>query len=446
VAALAAAGLSLVATAPPAVASAPTAPTTTRIAGETGFATAVAVSAATFAPGVTTAYLATGADFADALAGGPAAAKADGPLLLTATDTLPNATAAELRRLAPKKIVVLGGPAAVAPDVVAALTAIAPVTRLAGADRYETATAVSAATFLSGISAAYVATGQNFADALAGGPAAAKTGSPMLLTTTASVPATTIAELQRLKPKKIIVLGGTAAVTADVVTALKAIAPVTRLAGDTRYSTATAVSAATFPAGISSTYVATGETFTDALVGGPAAAHAGAPMILTPPSGPPMAVKTEIGRLLPATLVVIGTTASVPDAAVAKVVAATGAGLPDPSPKASIAVDTATAQLGKPYLYGGAGPDSFDCSGLVMFSWKAAGVTIPRTTDTQQTALPYVPVSLLAPGDVVFFGSPAFHVGIYIGNGQMIEAPHTGAVVRVVSINRIDLAGGGRPT
>ncbi|MCU1463309.1 MAG: hypothetical protein JWO37_3384 [Acidimicrobiales bacterium] len=438
-------GLSLVATVPPAAATVP-APTVVRLAGGTDDATAAAVSSATFAPGVEAAFVATSAVFADALSGGPAAARSGGPMLLTATDALPAATTAELQRLAPKRIVVLGGPAAVSPVVEGALGAIAPVSRLAGADRYETAAAVSAATFAAGVGTAYVATGENFADALSGGPAAAKTGSPMLLTATGSVPAATTTELQRLAPKRIVVLGGTSAVTAAVVTSLQSIAPVTRLAGDTRYSTAAAVSAATFAAGTATAYVATGETFADALVGGPAAARQGGPMILTPASGPPVAVKLEISRLLPAHVVVVGTTASVPAAAIAAVTEATGAGLPDPSPNASIAVGTANAQLGKPYLYGGAGPDSFDCSGLVMFAWNAAGVTLPHYTVAQQDLLPFVPVSLLAPGDAVFFGAPAYHVGIYIGNGQMIEAPKTGVPVRIASIQRTDLAGGGRPT
>src|SRR5260370_37378808 len=101
-------------------------------------------------------------------------------------------------------------------------------------------------------------------------------------------------------------------------------------------------------------------------------------MLLPRASGPPVAVKLEIGRLLPAHLVVVGSTASVPATAVAAITEATGAGLVDPSPNASGAGDTPTAQLGKPYLWGGAGPDSLDCPGLVMVAWKAAGVTPPH--------------------------------------------------------------------
>jgi cell wall-associated NlpC family hydrolase len=426
--------------------AAPTATPTTRIAGDDRYATAAAVSAVTYPTGVPVAYVATGEGFADALAGGPAAAKGRGPMLLTSAGALPDATATELARLAPEKIVVLGGPSSVADAVVAALGDIAPTSRIAGDDRYATAAAVSAATFAAKVPVAYIATGEGFADALAGGPAAAKGGGPMLLTTSASLPDATKAELQRLLPKRIVVLGGPSSVAAEVLTALKSIAPTTRIAGDTRYATAAAISAAAFPTGVAHAFVATGEGFADALAGGPAAARASAPMILTPPSGPPTAVVTEVGRLLPGALVVIGGAATVPDAAVAGVVGATGAALPDPSPKAALAVATAKAQLGKPYLYGSAGPDSFDCSGLVMFAWKAAGVNLPHQSGMQQDLLPYVPVGLLAPGDLVFYGSPAHHVGMYVGDGQMVEAPKTGVPVRLASINRADFTGGGRPT
>ncbi len=112
---------------------------------------------------------------------------------------------------------------------------------------------------------------------------------------------------------------------------------------------------------------------------------------------------------------------------------------------ASAAVNTAKAQLGKPYVYGGAGPDNYDCSGLTMYAWRAGGVGLPHSAQMQYDAIAHIPLSALAPGDLVFFGSPIYHVGIYVGGGQMIEAPHTGAVVRYASIYRPDLFGAGRP-
>ena len=119
--------------------------------------------------------------------------------------------------------------------------------------------------------------------------------------------------------------------------------------------------------------------------------------------------------------------------------------VPPPGPQAQVAVSTAEAQLGKPYVYAGAGPDVFDCSGLTMFAWAAAGVSLPHNAEAQFQALPHVSIDQLQPGDLVFFGSPIHHVGMFVGNGTMIEAPYTGVNVRYRSIYRPDFAGAARP-
>jgi cell wall-associated NlpC family hydrolase len=119
--------------------------------------------------------------------------------------------------------------------------------------------------------------------------------------------------------------------------------------------------------------------------------------------------------------------------------------VPAPSPKAQIAVDTATAQIGKPYRYAAAGPDEFDCSGLTRYAWAAAGVSLAHSSRAQYASLPHVPMDALAPGDLVFYGSPIHHVGVYLGDGLYVHAPQTGEVVKVSSIYRSDWAGAGRP-
>jgi cell wall-associated NlpC family hydrolase len=114
------------------------------------------------------------------------------------------------------------------------------------------------------------------------------------------------------------------------------------------------------------------------------------------------------------------------------------------SGQAEVALRFAYAQLGKPYQYGAAGPYSYDCSGLTMAAWGAAGVGLPHNAAMQQSATRAVAFGDQQPGDLVFFGSPAYHVGIYIGGGRMIAAPHTGDVVRIEDVYS-GVSGYGRP-
>jgi cell wall-associated NlpC family hydrolase len=118
--------------------------------------------------------------------------------------------------------------------------------------------------------------------------------------------------------------------------------------------------------------------------------------------------------------------------------------LPPVLPQSAQAIAIATAQIGKQYVWGGAGPDTFDCSGLMQWSWAQVGIHLPRVAADQQSWATPVPISQVQPGDLVFFGSPAHHVGMYVGDGLMVEAPHTGATVDLTSIWWDDLAGFGR--
>jgi peptidoglycan DL-endopeptidase CwlO len=102
------------------------------------------------------------------------------------------------------------------------------------------------------------------------------------------------------------------------------------------------------------------------------------------------------------------------------------------SSQADQAVAFAYAQLNKPYVYGATGPDDYDCSGLVQAAWAAAGVSIPRTTYEQWAALPHIPLSDLQPGDLILYNGES-HVAIYVGDGEIIDAPHTGAFVEKVA-------------
>ncbi len=119
--------------------------------------------------------------------------------------------------------------------------------------------------------------------------------------------------------------------------------------------------------------------------------------------------------------------------------------VPAPNARAAQAVAFAYRAIGSPYVWGAAGPNTFDCSGLAQAAWKAAGVSLPRTTYTQIGAGTRIPRSQLAPGDLVFFYSGISHVGIYIGDGHMIHAPRTGTTIRSAPIDQMPFAGATRP-
>ncbi|MYQ31993.1 NlpC/P60 family protein [Streptomyces sp. SID4956] len=115
-----------------------------------------------------------------------------------------------------------------------------------------------------------------------------------------------------------------------------------------------------------------------------------------------------------------------------------------PNARAAQAVAYARQKLGSPYVWGATGPDAFDCSGLVLAAYRSAGVSLPRTTYAQIDAGRRVSPSELLPGDLVFFYSGISHVGLYIGNGQMIHAPNPSAPVRVAPVDQMPFAGATR--
>ncbi len=253
-----------------------------RVAGVDRFDTAARASSGTFEPGVRRAYIATSASFPDALAAGPAAAAKDGPVLLTAPGTLPEATERELVRLAPEEVVVVGGGNAVSDDVLSEIeesTGARPL-RVAGTNRYETAAAVAGEAFPEGSEAAYVATGLGFADALSATPAAAVDGAPLLLTEPDRLPDATRDRLRALAPERIVLLGGHAVVGSGPEEELSAIAPVVRVAGGDRFGTSARIAARAYPEEAAIGVLATGDDHPDALAGGAVAAHIGGPLLL----------------------------------------------------------------------------------------------------------------------------------------------------------------------
>jgi putative cell wall-binding protein len=308
----------------------------TRLSGRERIETAAAISARTFNPGVAIAYISRADDFPDALAGGPNAGLGGNPILLSTTEALPEATRTELIRLQPGRIVVLGGDAAISDSVIAELAELTDgsVRRLSGTNRFGTAAAVALDRYTGPVETVVVATGAAFADALAGGPAAALLDAPILLVNPDSIPEATAEALTALRPGRIVVLGGDAAIDDATVAALGAFTDgdVDRLFGPTRFETAAAVSEATFePGAVNTVYLATGEKFPDSLAGTPAAVIDGAPLLLVTADGIPGAVADEIRRLGPAIVVILGGTGVVGEAVADAVTALTREIAPDPA-------------------------------------------------------------------------------------------------------------------
>lgn len=318
------AGAANAAAQPRTVTAADTAGLSTRHAGATRYDTAVAISGL-FAPGVPAVYIATGATYPDALAAG-AAAGARSPVLLVDGGTVPSAVVAEVRRLQPTKVVIVGGAASLPDSVGVQLGALATGgwTRLAGADRFATAAAVSAATFSPGVADVYIATGMAFPDALTGAALGAFNGGPVLLTTGADLPQVTRDELTRLKPARIVIVGGTSVVSDAVALELATYSPVvTRVAGASRYDTNVAANA--YAKGTASTLiVATAANFPDALAGAALAGHLHTAMLLVGPGALDAQQLQYISSFAAQHLIVLGGINSVSATTVTAVLVAAG--------------------------------------------------------------------------------------------------------------------------
>jgi putative cell wall-binding protein len=189
-----------------------------RLAGADRYATAAAISAATFSSHVAVVYVATGATFPDALTGSAAAAHMGAPVLLVSPSGIPESTAKELTRLAPSSIVALGGSQALSTSVVAGLSRFSPnVTQVAGPDRYATAAALAGQTFQGPLAEVLLATGTSFPDALAAAPF----GEPVLLVPHTGSSVAVTDELAQLAPQRILPVGGPSAVSDSALVALR---------------------------------------------------------------------------------------------------------------------------------------------------------------------------------------------------------------------------------
>ena len=290
----------------------------TRIGGADRYDTARLISSSYFDTGVPVVYLTTGTTFPDALAVAALAAAGPGPILLTQPDSLPAEPSAELQRLDPAQVVILGGTGAVSTTVEQAVAALGiPVSRIGGGDRYETAALISSTLQPSAgqTDRVYVATGLDFPDALVAAAVAARDGSPLLLTGP-QLPPVTRAELIRLNPSEVIILGATGAVSDAVESSVLEALPsvqLQRLGGSDRFDTAARIVSAMFPANRGgAVYIATGTDFPDSLAVSPVAGLRQDPVLIVRPTGPiPPVVMDELRRLAPERLVILGSLGAV---------------------------------------------------------------------------------------------------------------------------------------
>lgn len=289
---------------------------TGRIAGDDRIATATALSGIGWPDGADTVVVASARAFPDALAGGQLADAVDGPLVLTEPDRLDPTLRRELRRLRPADVVVLGGHQAVAGAVLDAIGDALPdatVRRLSGADRYATAARTAAAAVArweaSGHDVAdqvLLASGLAFPDALAAGPYVAATRTPLLLTDPDRLPAATRDAIDAHPGADVVVVGGPAAVSDQVLAAIDR--PSRRLSGPDRYATATRLAEAAVAAGASParTVVASGATFPDALGAGAFVARTGDVLALTAAGQLPSPTRQWLSRSDVRRTVVVG--------------------------------------------------------------------------------------------------------------------------------------------
>jgi putative cell wall-binding protein/streptogramin lyase len=306
------------------------APSVTRIGGADRYEMSANSSRASFPSGAKTVYVASGEKFPDALGAGSVAALTKSPLLLTQGATLPASVITELQRLKPTSVVVVGGALSVSDAVIArireAIGTGGQVTRVGGADRYEVSRNLLESAALPASPRIYLAAGSSFPDALSATPIASFSSSPVMLVdgSAGQLSAPTLGFLSAHGKSDIRIAGGPASVSTGIEAQLKAVAGTTvkRISGADRYATSVAINrdvlartdrvsrVATDPVPMlrnsNLVYLASGETFPDALAGGVGASLAPAPLYVVPRTCVPRPVLLDVGSLTATTVTVVG--------------------------------------------------------------------------------------------------------------------------------------------
>jgi putative cell wall-binding protein len=296
-----------------------------RVAGTDRIDTAVKLANTFVTPPTDEVFVATADNFPDALAAGAAAAYKHAPIILVHTTSLPDEARDEIFTLKPNHVTVVGGPKAISNAVATAVAQAAhdanpnaTATRVGGdvGTRYDTAASVSKSAFPGTVPIVYLASGENFPDALAGSAAAGSQGGALLLVQpTGNLSQSFAGELQRLHPSTIVFLGGTNGITQVQEANIKSLAAgnptFRRDQGSNRYETSVAVAKAAFTGQVPYLFLTTGENYPDGLAAGAIAGDNEVPVLLTRKTCMPQHVADEIATLQPSQVYVMGGTAAV---------------------------------------------------------------------------------------------------------------------------------------
>jgi putative cell wall-binding protein len=289
--------------------------TVSRISGADRYEMAVRIAQKTSPSGAPVVYLASGANFPDALSAGPVAVHEHGALLLVPPGGMTAGVESQLGALQPARVVVVGGPASVSDATVVRVSSILPrasITRVSGADRYAVSRALISSAFAGGSNLAFLATGRDFPDALSAGSVAGANTAPVLLVDGAqpSIDSPSLQILRNLTTTSAVVMGGPVSVSRGIESSLAGWMSVERISGADRYAVSVELNVKNLGADFSTVYLATGNDFPDALAGSVLAGSTNSPLFVTPRDCVPQVALTLMASRGTRQVVLLGGTAS----------------------------------------------------------------------------------------------------------------------------------------
>ncbi|MDI9502685.1 MAG: cell wall-binding repeat-containing protein [Bacillota bacterium] len=409
-----------------------------RLSGRNRYETAANVSKSIFAS-ANNVIVTTGDSFKDSLVSINFANLVQATILYTTPNELKDFTRAEIARIRAKRVFVVGGPVAINESVVAEIRAIPTVQsvkRISGSNSSETAIALAqAAKEFHTANTCILTSGSSYEEAIAAGGLSGGKNYPILYVSAGVLRNETKDYIAR-NFSSVIIVGGTGAVPNAVESTLRGMGKtVTRVAGADNYEISRKIAASYFPHA-TTTYVAAGNSFVDAVVGSVAAAWKNAPMVLVKGD----TVHTDFNRYLAETKITRGNIIGGPVAVTERYEAALKKALTNAQIRKDLVIG-AQQQIGKPYALGAEGPKAFDCSGLTLFLYRNyAGKELLRRAVEQSTMGRAVSRAKLLPGDLIFFAynenlpGVVSHVGIYVGDNRMIHAPDVDRFVEYANI------------